>query len=177
MTITSDINYRSPKDVLDTLNRLLPLQHPMEAGSPLTGSDVDIVSYTDTKDFITKTVSAVTRCIGLGFKREHIALIIYRGREHSKLTPYDKFGPYSLRAPTGQYDLLGNTIFTDGDLLLTITKCLTAHFVLAAPLPRLRGRGRERGMPRSASRSPRSTSKHSTMQPCEGSFWVQRERQ
>ena len=61
------------------------------------------------------------------------------------LTPHDKLGPYSLRAPTGQYNLLGNTIFTDGDLLLTITKCLTAQFVLTAPLPRLRGRGWERG--------------------------------
>lgn len=89
----------------------------MEAGSPLTGSEVDIVSYTDTSDMIAKTVSAVTKCIGLGFKRAHIALITYRGRENLKLTPYDKLGPYSLRAPTGQYDLLGNSIFTDGDLL------------------------------------------------------------
>jgi hypothetical protein len=90
----------------------------MEAGSPLTGSDVDIVSYTDPKDLIAKTVSAVTRCIGLGFKRPHIALVTYRGRENSKLTPYEKLGPYSLRAPTGQYDLLGNAIYTDGDLLI-----------------------------------------------------------
>ena len=90
----------------------------MEAGSPLTGSKVDIVSYTDTSDMIAKTVSAVTQCIGLGFKRAHIALITYSGRENSKLTPYDKLGPYSMRAPTGQYDLLGNSIFTDGDLLI-----------------------------------------------------------
>ena len=114
----TDINYRSPKDILDTLNRLLPLRHPVEAGSSLTGSEVDIVSYTDTSDMIAKTVSAVTKCIGLGFKRAHIALITYRGRENSKLTPYDKLGPYSLRAPTGQYDLLGNSIVTDGDLLI-----------------------------------------------------------
>lgn len=59
-----------------------------------------------------------TKCIGLGFKRPHIVLITYRGRENSKLTPYDKLGPYSLRAPTGQYDLLGNSTFTDGDVLI-----------------------------------------------------------
>lgn len=118
VSLRSDINYRSPKDILDTLNRLLPLPHAVEAGSPLTGSKVDIVSYTDTSDMIAKTVSAVTQCIGLGFKRPHIALITYRGRENSKLTPFDKLGPYSLRAPTGQYDLLGNSIFTDGDLLI-----------------------------------------------------------
>lgn len=117
-TLRSDINYRSPKDILDTVNRLLPLPHPVEAGSPLTGSEVDIVSYTDTKDLIANTVSAVTKFIDLGFKHPHIVVITYRGRENSNLTPYDKLGPYTLRAPTGQYDLFGNAIFTDGDILI-----------------------------------------------------------
>jgi hypothetical protein len=58
-------------------------------------------------------VSAVTRCIGLGFKRSHIALIIHRGRERLMLAPYDKLGPYPLGAPTGQYDLLGNALHTE----------------------------------------------------------------
>jgi hypothetical protein len=118
VTLRSDINYRSPKDILDRLNRMLPLARPMEAGSPLTGSDVDVVTYTDAQDLIAKTVSAVTRCIGLGFKREHIALITYRGRESSTLAPYDKLGPYTLRAPTGKYDLLGNATYTEGDLAI-----------------------------------------------------------
>ena len=38
VSLRSDTNYRSPKDILDTLNRILPLEHPVEAGSPLTGS-------------------------------------------------------------------------------------------------------------------------------------------
>src|SRR5262245_42203886 len=85
VSLRSDINYRTPKDILERVNHMLPLPHPMESGSPLTGSDVDIVSYTDARDLIAKTISAVTRCIGLGFKRPHIALITYRGRESSKL--------------------------------------------------------------------------------------------
>src|SRR6476659_913883 len=92
VTLRSDINYRSPKDILERLNRLLPLQHPLQAGSPLTGSDVDIVSYNDTADMIAKTVDAVKQCVGLGFKRSHIALITYHGRESSRLTPYTKLG-------------------------------------------------------------------------------------
>ena len=118
VSLRSDINYRSPKDILDTLNRLLPLEQPMGAGSPLTGSEVDIISYADEKDLFAKTITAVTRCLGLGFKRSHIAVVTYRGREHSALAPYDKLGPYALRAPTGQYDLLGNAIFTEGDLAI-----------------------------------------------------------
>ena len=118
VSIRSEVNYRSPKEILESLNRVLGLEHPLQSGSPLSGSDVDIVSYADARDLITKTISAVTRCIGLGFKRQHIALITYRGRESSKLTPYDKLGPYTLRAPTGRYDLLGNATFTEGDLLI-----------------------------------------------------------
>ncbi len=115
--LRSDINYRSPKDILQTINKLLPLQHPMESGSPLTGSEVEFLTYGDTKDLIAKTISALNKCIGDGFKRSHISLVTFRGREHSKLTPFDSLGPYSLRAPTGQYDLFGNPVFTEGDVL------------------------------------------------------------
>ena len=118
VSIRSDVNYRSPKDILDTLNRMLPLEHPAEAGSPLTGSEVDIVSYAGDADLIAKTVGAVTNCIRAGFRRQHIAVISYRGREHSKLAPYDKLGPYALRAPTGRYDLLGNPVYTEGEVLI-----------------------------------------------------------
>lgn len=118
VSIRSDVNYRSPRDILDTLNRMLPLAHPVEAGSPLAGFEVGVESYTDTAELIAKTVGAVTDCIRAGFKRQHIALISYRGREHSKLAPFDKLGPYALRAPTGRYDLLGNPVYTEGELLI-----------------------------------------------------------
>lgn len=118
VSLRSDINYRTPRDILATLNRLLPLDRPMEAGSPLTGSEVDIVTYRDDAELVAKSVGAITSCIGLGFKRPHIALLSYRGRESSKLAPYDKLGPYPLRAPTGRYDLLGNPVYTDGDILI-----------------------------------------------------------
>lgn len=118
VSLRSDVNYRSPKDILDALNRMLPLEHPIEAGSPLTGSEVEIASYTDAGDLIAKTVGAITDCIRAGYKREHIAVISYRGREHSRLAPFDKIGPYALRAPTGRYDLLGNPVYTEGDILI-----------------------------------------------------------
>ena len=118
VSLRSDVNYRSPKDILDALNRMLPLEHPVEAGSPLSGSEVEILSYTDGKDLIAKTVGAITDGIRSGFKRQHIAVISYRGREHSKLAPFDRLGPYPLRAPTGRYDLLGNPVYTEGEVLI-----------------------------------------------------------
>ncbi len=117
VTLRSDINYRSPRDILGALNRLLPGQ-PVEAGSPLAGSELDILSYDSADELVSRSVHAITRAIGLGFRRSHIALISYRGREHSALTPVTRLGPYPLRAPTGRYDLLGNPILTDGDILI-----------------------------------------------------------
>ena len=76
------------------------------------------MSYADTPDLVAKTISAITRCIGLGFKRSQVAVVTYRGREHSRLAPYDRLGPYRLRAPTGRYDLLGNALSTEGDVLI-----------------------------------------------------------
>jgi hypothetical protein len=118
VTLRSDVNYRTPKDIVVALNRMLPLPREMEAGSPLTGGEIDIMTYSDAIDLVAKTASAITRCIGLGFKRPHIALVTYRGREHSKLASLDRLGTYPLRASTGRYDLFGNALYTEGDILI-----------------------------------------------------------
>jgi len=118
VSLRSDTNYRSPRDILATLRQLLPVVAQVEAGSPVKGAEVDILTYADPAGLQSRSVHALTRAIGLGFKREHIALITYRGREHSAFSPLSRLGPYSLKAPTGQYDLLGNPVLTDGDILI-----------------------------------------------------------
>lgn len=118
VTIRSQTNYRSPQDILEHLNRLLPGGRGIETGSPLTGSQVDIVSYADSADLIARTKRAITQSIAAGFRRDMIVLVTYRGREHSSLTPFDRLGPYALRAFTGRYDLLGNPVFSAGEVLV-----------------------------------------------------------
>ncbi|MFZ4538958.1 ATP-binding domain-containing protein [Propionivibrio sp.] len=118
VVIRSETNFRSPQDILGHLNRLLPTGQGVEAGSPLTGSEVEIVSYADAADLIAQTKRAITQNIAAGFKRDMIALVTYRGREHSLLTPFDQLGPYPLRKFTGNYDLLGNPVFTEGEVLV-----------------------------------------------------------
>jgi hypothetical protein len=118
VTLRSEINYRSPSDIVQRLNRLLPLQEPLEAGSPLVGSDLEFMVYRDASELLAMTIKAVTRAIGLGFRREHLAIVTYRGRESSLLSPYDMLGKWALRAPTGQYDLFGNALHTEGDLTI-----------------------------------------------------------
>lgn len=118
VTLRSEVNYRSPQDVLEHLNRFLSETYQISAGSPLTGSDVEILTYNGTADLITQTKQAITGGLGAGFKRDMMAIVTYRGREHSSLTPYDKLGTFPLRAYTGEYDLFGNPVFTSGDILI-----------------------------------------------------------
>lgn len=114
--LRSGTNYRSPQDILALLNPLLPV--PVVAGSPLAGPGVEILTYTGPDELAPITAHAVTRAVGLGFKRSQIAVITYRGREHSVLTPLTRLGPHALRAPTGRYDLLGNPVLSAGDVLI-----------------------------------------------------------
>ena len=116
--LRSGLNYRSPQDVLDHLNRFLPESNRVSAGSPLTESEVEVLTYNGAADLITQTKRAITISLGAGFKRDMMAIVTYRGREHSALTPYDTLGNFPLRAFTGAYDLFGNPVFTAGDILI-----------------------------------------------------------
>lgn len=118
VTLRSDTNYRTPRDILDNLSQLITLPTPIVSGSPLTDSDMDIQNYSNPADLLEKTKLAITRCIALGYKRDMIAVITFRGREHSVLSAYDKLGPLALKKFTGDYDLLGNPMFSDGDILI-----------------------------------------------------------
>jgi hypothetical protein len=118
VVLRAQTNYRTPRDILDTLQRLVGPGQPIESGSPLDGSDVEILTYEGSADLMDKTKTAITRGLGAGFKKDMIAVVTYRGREHSSFTPLDKLGPHALRAFTGQYDLLGSPVYSDGDLFI-----------------------------------------------------------
>jgi hypothetical protein len=100
------------------LNRRLPLPRPLEAGSPLAGSDVEMLTWKDATALLEQTKRAMTRALGLRFRRGMIATITFRGREHSLFTPYDRLGAHRLKAYTGGYDLLGNPVYSYGDFLI-----------------------------------------------------------
>lgn len=58
------------------------------------------------------------RGLGAGFKKDMISVVTYRGREHSRFTPLDKLGPHALKAFTGQYDLFGSPVYSEGELFI-----------------------------------------------------------
>jgi superfamily I DNA and RNA helicase len=61
---------------------------------------------------------AIRQCYSSGFKKDDVAIVSYHGRAESHLSHLDRLGPTSLRRFTGDYDLFGQPVFADGDILL-----------------------------------------------------------
>lgn len=118
VTLHADTNYRSPRDVLAYLNRLLDPQRQIEAASPIAGANVELLTYTDPAGLVEATKRAVSLALQAGFRKSDIALVTFSGRDRSHLMRFDRLGPHALRSFTGRYDLLGTPEFCDGDLLI-----------------------------------------------------------
>ncbi|GAA5183170.1 ATP-dependent helicase [Niveibacterium umoris] len=117
VTLRSETNYRSPRAIVDMLNRLMPAELRQVPGSPIAGDAVSLEQYADREGLVERTRRALTQAIGLGFERSQIALLSFHGRERSALVGLDRLGPIPLRHFTGRYDLLGMPEFSAGDVL------------------------------------------------------------
>ncbi|MEX3556561.1 MAG: ATP-binding domain-containing protein [Burkholderia gladioli] len=126
VTLRELTNYRSPRDVLAYLRNLVgefePLAAELKSSSPFDGSEIAFNPYDDGdatgEACIDATKRAITRALSLGFRKQDIAVLSYRGRENSVLTPLDQLGPHRVRRFTGKYDLFGTPEYQDGDVLL-----------------------------------------------------------
>jgi hypothetical protein len=118
VSLRADTNYRSPRAIVALADKVLGGAPPLTAGSPITGPEVEILGYASADEMLERTKTAVTRGLGAGFKKDGIALITFRGREHSHFTGLRRLGPHSLRAFTGEYDLLGTPVYDPGELLV-----------------------------------------------------------
>ena len=118
VTLRANSNYRSPCPVVDLLRRLLPGEPDIEAASPIGADEIAIHTYSDTPGLIAKVKEAVRDCYAAGFRKHDVAIVSYHGRERSALMPFDRLGQTTLRRYTGAYDLFGQPVFSDGDVLL-----------------------------------------------------------
>ncbi len=132
VTLKADVNYRSPRDIVDAIVPLLmrgaspstaELLQSIEAASPLSGSELDIATWQDsdpetaTRALFDVTMRAITKALAAGYRRSDIVLLTFAGRDHSKLLGLDALGPHALRRFDGTYDLFGNPVYTDGEVL------------------------------------------------------------
>ncbi|NRO96310.1 ATP-binding domain-containing protein [Paraburkholderia sp. NMBU_R16] len=122
--LTETTNYRSPRDVLDYVRDKVgdaaPRAAGLGSGSPFDGSQVVLTSYEDSTPsaVVEATKRAITQALALGFRKQDIAVLSYRGREGSVFTALDQLGPHRLKSFTGKYDLFGSPEYRDGDVLL-----------------------------------------------------------
>jgi hypothetical protein len=119
VTLHSDVNFRSPRHIIELLMAMAPPMRAIEAASPFHGADVELLRYPegDIARMQYQTKHAITLCLGAGFTRADMALVSFHGRDKSALLKLDALGTHSLRSFTGEYDLLGKPVFRDGELL------------------------------------------------------------
>ncbi|MYM30406.1 ATP-binding domain-containing protein [Duganella sp. CY15W] len=120
VTLHSDTNYRSPRQIVQILASIGATQTPVEAGSPFKGAEIEELVYPqgDTEAMLAQTRRAVTLCLGAGFTRDDIAIASFRGREKSVILHLDQLSDvHTLKSFTGEYDLFGNPQYRDGGLL------------------------------------------------------------
>jgi hypothetical protein len=112
-------NFRSPRPIVDLLSQLSPSAITIDAESPFAADAVTWLTYAheDSDSLLAQTRQAITRCLGAGYTRNDMAIVSFRGREHSALLNLDALGQHRLKSFSGRYDLFGNPVFRDGELL------------------------------------------------------------
>jgi hypothetical protein len=118
VTLRAETNYRSPRDVLDYVNRLLRPDRPIEAAGPFAGGEVEFLTYATPEQLVDATTRAITRALQAGFRLNDMVVVTMSGREKSAFAPRDQIGPHRLKRWLGRYDLFGAPQFSDGDLLI-----------------------------------------------------------
>ena len=118
VVLKSEHNYRTPRNMLDEINLFLDLKNPIESLSPIKGNSIDVLFYKEQIELIPKTIQALDMAIAMGYNEKNIAVLKYRGRESSALTPYTQIGKYKLHAPLQKYDTQGNAIYSDGEITI-----------------------------------------------------------
>lgn len=118
ITLHARSNYRSPRPIVRMLQALLPGDPDIEAASPIAAEEIDFITYRDTAGMFQGVKDAIRDCYSAGFKKHDLAIVSFHGRARSHLTSLDQIGRTTLRHFTGGYDLLGQGVFSEGDVLV-----------------------------------------------------------
>lgn len=107
-------NYRSPESIARFILREPDFE--FECGNDLPGLGVGLHDCEKPEDQpgIVRRVIAELR--GKGFDYSNIVLLTLRGVSNSVFSDRDRVGNVSLRRFTGEYDLFGNQVLTDGQV-------------------------------------------------------------
>jgi hypothetical protein len=116
--INANSNFRSPRSVVRMLQNLLPDEFRIEAQGALHDGELVVLTYRDATELTQQVKEGIRLCLAAGYRKADTAVVSYSGREKSLLFPYTQLGPHSLKTFSGRYDLFGQPLYTDGDVLL-----------------------------------------------------------
>ena len=109
-------NYRSPGTIARFIDRALPFDFEQANGLP--GLDVGVEVYEDASHQEKLVSRTVSRLLADRFRPEDIVILSMKGIRHACLADRSRVGNHTLRHFSGDYDLLGNQVFTPGQILL-----------------------------------------------------------
>ena len=110
----ADTNFRSPERIATFIRDVLPFR--FEIGNDLPGLGVGVHGYDDPEEQLRIVARLVRDLIRRGFAHRDIVVLTCRGVASSVFSGCEKVGKVRLRRFTGDYDLFGNQLSTEGEL-------------------------------------------------------------
>ena len=107
-------NYRSPETIARYIQRVLPFE--FVPSNPLPGLGVGVVTYKAPEDQSKRVAAIVTDLVRTGFRHSDVVILSMRGLARATFAHEKRVGSFTLSRPTGEYDLLGNQLFENGQL-------------------------------------------------------------
>jgi superfamily I DNA and RNA helicase len=119
VVLNSPVNYRSPRAVVDAINAMSLTDEPVEWGGAVIGEEPRTYEYAP-GDVLAATEQAVKDLLEEGFGPEQIVVLSIRGVGSSELFALDPSTPVAGRRFKRSivFDENGNTVYSDGDILL-----------------------------------------------------------
>jgi len=115
VTYHARVNFRTPFKIAAFLNKVLPFD--INCKNELPGRDPVVLTYSDSNDqpdIVKKQIDALLR---EGFSKDEIVILSTHAIKSSGLKDLDMIAQYPLQHYTGEYDLNGNQVYTDGEIL------------------------------------------------------------
>ena len=110
----ADTNFRSPERIATFIRDVLPFR--FEIGNDLPGLGTGVHGYDDPEEQLRIVAQLVRDLNRRGFDHHDIVVLTCRGVANSVFSTCEKVGNVRLRRFTGDYDLFGNQLLTNGQL-------------------------------------------------------------
>ncbi|TDP74746.1 AAA domain-containing protein [Roseateles toxinivorans] len=119
VVVRSDENFRTPQQLVQTINALRLTPDAVLACSPFAGDVPGLHAYkVDGGSLVKATIKAVQCCLDKGFGFDDVAVLCWRGRDSSRLMNESQLGEWRVQHFDGSYDEQGQPNRTEGDLRL-----------------------------------------------------------